>query len=129
MRRRRVDLERRNELLSALEDMLLSEGFRALTMDDMARRLHCSTATLYSVATSKEQLVMALTKDFFRQATEEIETSVAAVEDPPADLYLPGRRGVGHEPLFADLLQRHGRVRAHGRDLRRQLDGGGAPRA
>src|SRR3954451_17121491 len=82
VRRRRVDLERRAELLQALEELLLSEGFMALTVDDMARRLHCSKATLYSVASSKEQLVIALTKRFFRQATEEIETAVAAVAAP-----------------------------------------------
>src|SRR3954468_4513287 len=82
VRRRRVDLERRAELLGALEELLLSEGFTTLTVDDMARRLHCSKATLYSVASSKEQLVIALTKHFFRQATEEIERAVDAVADP-----------------------------------------------
>jgi AcrR family transcriptional regulator len=82
VRRRRVDRERRSELLTALEELLLREGFTALTVDDMARRLHCSKATLYSVASSKEQLVIALTKHFFRQATEEIEQAVAAVADP-----------------------------------------------
>jgi AcrR family transcriptional regulator len=82
VRRRRVDESRRSELLTALEDLLLREGFTALTVDDMARRLHCSKATLYSVASSKEQLVIALTRRFFRQATEEIEEAVAAVTDP-----------------------------------------------
>ncbi|MBP2369592.1 TetR/AcrR family transcriptional regulator [Pseudonocardia parietis] len=82
VRRRRVDQERRLELLTALEELLLREGFTALTVDDMARRLHCSKATLYSVAGSKEQLVIALTKHFFRKATAEIEQAVAAVEDP-----------------------------------------------
>src|SRR4029450_4212712 len=81
VRRRRVDVERRAELLGALEELLLSEGFTGLTVDDMARRLQGSKATLYSVASSKEQLVIALTKHFFRQATEEIETAVAAVSD------------------------------------------------
>ncbi|WP_353953289.1 TetR/AcrR family transcriptional regulator [Knoellia sp. S7-12] len=82
VRRRRVDPERRSQLLIALEDLVLREGFTALSVDDMARRLRCSKATLYSVASSKEQLVIALTKHFFRQATEEIEEAVSAVEDP-----------------------------------------------
>jgi AcrR family transcriptional regulator len=82
VRRRRVDHERRAALLTALEDLVLREGFTALTVDDMARRLHCSKATLYSVAGSKEQLVIALTKHFFRQATHAIEQAVDAVEDP-----------------------------------------------
>src|SRR3954470_5160049 len=82
VRRRRVDQERRSELLGALEELLLTEGFTALSVDDIARRLHCSKSTLYSVASSKEQLVIALTKQFFRQATEQIEQAVAAVDDP-----------------------------------------------
>ena len=82
VRRRRVDHDRRTALVAELETLLLQDGFMALTMDDIARQLHCSKATLYSVASSKEQLVIALTKHFFRQATDEIETAVAAVADP-----------------------------------------------
>lgn len=82
VRRRRVDTERRAQLLAALEDLLLAEGFRTLTVDDLARRLHCSKATLYSVGSSKHELVVELTKQFFRQATQEIEAEVATVADP-----------------------------------------------
>ncbi len=82
VRRRRVDQERRAALLSDLEELVLAEGFTALSMDDLAHRLHCSKATLYSVAGSKEQLVTAVTKRFFQQATEQIELTVAAVADP-----------------------------------------------
>ena len=81
VRRRRVDDERRNELLRELETLLLAEGFTALTVDDMARRLRCSKATLYSVASSKEQLVIALTKQFFRRATDEIESNLKDIAD------------------------------------------------
>lgn len=82
VRRRRVDPERRAQLLRNLEELVLAEGFTALSMDDLAQRLHCSKATLYSVAGNKEQLVVALTKGFFRQATEQIEQAVADVADP-----------------------------------------------
>src|SRR6266567_3908573 len=81
-RRRRVDPERRIQLLKDLEELVLAEGFLALSMDDLAHRLHCSKATLYSVAGNKEQLVVALTKGFFREATEQIEQAVADVADP-----------------------------------------------
>jgi AcrR family transcriptional regulator len=81
-RRRRVDPDRRARLLKDLEELVLAEGFMALSMDDLAHRLHCSKATLYSVAGNKEQLVVALTKGFFRQATEQIEQAVADVADP-----------------------------------------------
>jgi len=82
VRRRRVDPERRDQLLKDLEELVLAEGFMALSMDDLAHRLHCSKATLYSAAGNKEQLVVALTKRFFRQTTEQIEQAVADVADP-----------------------------------------------
>src|SRR3954470_8311527 len=82
VRRRRVDGERRTKLLDAVEELLLAEGFTAVSMDEVAQRLRCSKATLYSVAGSKEQLVVTVTKKFFRQAPEQIEVAVAAVADP-----------------------------------------------
>jgi AcrR family transcriptional regulator len=82
VRRRRVDGGRRTQLLDEVEELLLAEGFTAVSMDDVAQRLRCSKATLYSVAGSKEQLVVTVTKEFFRQATEQIEVAVAAVADP-----------------------------------------------
>jgi AcrR family transcriptional regulator len=61
-RRRRVDSERRVQLLKDLEELVLAEGFLALSVDDLAHRLHCSKATLYSVAGNREQLVVSLTR-------------------------------------------------------------------
>ncbi|MGV9947024.1 TetR/AcrR family transcriptional regulator [Rhodococcus aetherivorans] len=81
-RRRRVDTARRDELLSKIEEIFLAEGFTSVTVDDLTQRLHCSKATLYSVASTKEQLVVAATKHFFGSAAEEIEAAVAAETDP-----------------------------------------------
>lgn len=82
VRRRRVDQGRRARLLADLENLLLAEGFKRLTVDDIAQRLRCSKATLYSLAGSKEQLAVVITKQFFRTATAEIEEAIAAVTDP-----------------------------------------------
>lgn len=82
VRRRRVDVDRRSELFGALQELVLRDGFTALTVDDMARRLQCSKATLYSLASSKEQLVIAVTKHFFRQATDHIEAAIGQETDP-----------------------------------------------
>ena len=92
MRRRRVDAERRAKLLDQVEDLLLAEGFTTVSMDDLAQRLRCSKATLYSIAGSKEQLVVQVTKQFFRHATEQIEGAVTAVADPALRIpaYLTG---------------------------------------
>jgi AcrR family transcriptional regulator len=71
--------QRREELLRGLEDLLLAEGFARLTVDDFASRLQCSKSTLYSIASSKEQLVAAAVRHFFRGATARIEAEVAPV--------------------------------------------------
>ncbi|NVN50512.1 TetR/AcrR family transcriptional regulator [Mycolicibacterium hippocampi] len=69
---------RRTELFDSLTDLLLSEGFAHLTLEDIAARLRCSKSTLYTLAGSKEQLVQAATVHFFRSATEFVESRVAS---------------------------------------------------
>jgi AcrR family transcriptional regulator len=70
---------RRTELFDALVDLFLAEGFAHVTLGDMAARLRCSKSTLYTLATSKEQLVRAATVHFFRRATEQVEAQIASV--------------------------------------------------
>ncbi|WP_237341620.1 TetR/AcrR family transcriptional regulator [Williamsia soli] len=81
-RRRRVDVSRRDDLLRQIEDIFLAEGFMSVTMAELTERLHCSKATLYSVASTKEQLVVLATKKFFGSSAEVIEINVAAEADP-----------------------------------------------
>ncbi len=87
-------------------EIVLDEGFTAVTMDDVAQRLGCSKATLYSVAGSKEQLVQTITRRFFSEAAAEIEATIAVETDPRQRIrtYLAGvgaamRR---HSPAFYD---------------------------
>jgi AcrR family transcriptional regulator len=105
-RRRVVDSGRAAELLAQASDIVLAEGFTSVTMDELAQRLGCSKATLYSVAGTKEQLVQAITRRFFIDAAAEIEAKVAAETDPRQRIrsYLSGvgtamRR---HSPAFYD---------------------------
>lgn len=77
-----MDAERRASVVRQLEELLLREGFSGLTVDSMAARLQCSKSTLYAVASSKEQLVAAAIRNFFREATERIERRIAGIEDP-----------------------------------------------
>ncbi len=81
-RRRKVDAERRDAVVEQLENLLLVEGFSGFTVNDMATRLQCSKSTLYAIASSKERLVAAAFKRFFRDATARIEERVARIEDP-----------------------------------------------
>src|SRR5215204_1321908 len=105
-RRRNVDTARLQELLVQASDIVLAEGFTTITMDQLAQRLGCSKATLYSVAGTKEQLVQTITRRFFITAAEQIEQAVAEEADPRQRIrtYLTGvgtamRR---HSPTFYD---------------------------
>jgi AcrR family transcriptional regulator len=72
---------RREELLDQLVGLVLADGFALVTLDDLARRLHCSKTTLYGIAASKEQLVVAAVKRFFQRATGEVEARLAGPAD------------------------------------------------
>ncbi|MEI5519775.1 TetR/AcrR family transcriptional regulator [Streptomyces brasiliscabiei] len=126
-RRRVVDTRRRDELLRQAEAIILAEGFTAVTMDELTQRLGCSKATLYSLASTKEQLVLAVTRTFFRNATAEIEQAVQAEPDPRQRIrvYLTGvgtamRRHsnafyddmVGYEPT-AQIYRKNSAAAAH----------------
>ncbi len=91
-RKRRVDVARRDDLLRQVQEIFLNEGFTSLTIGELTERLHCSKATLYSVAATKEQLVVLATKQFFGESADEIEAAVAAENDPKAKIltYLGG---------------------------------------
>jgi AcrR family transcriptional regulator len=80
--RRRIDDDRREDLLARLEAIVLDEGFAKLTGDQMCTRLRCSKATLYAISSSREYLVSTALKRFFRAATERVESRVAEADEP-----------------------------------------------
>ena len=73
---------RREELLDELVTLVLADGFAALTLDELARRLHCSKSTLYALAGSKEQLASRVIRHFFRKATAAVEAQTVTETDP-----------------------------------------------
>lgn len=73
---------RRAEILAGLVELFLDEGFLHFSLDDLAARLRCSKSTLYGVAGSKEQLIAAVVREFFRRATERVEARSAAATEP-----------------------------------------------
>lgn len=51
---------RRREVLDQLEALVVGGGFAELTMVQMAARVNCSLRTLYGIAPSKDELVLAV---------------------------------------------------------------------
>lgn len=77
---------RRDALVEELIDLFLAEGFRGFGVGDLAARLRCSRSTVYLVAASKEQIVLAAVRAFFRRAAQRIEAQVELEPDPGARL-------------------------------------------
>ena len=55
---RRLDDERREELLDGVMRIIAARGFSVVLISEIARELHCSVATLYKMAPSKDSLVL-----------------------------------------------------------------------
>jgi AcrR family transcriptional regulator len=73
---------RQAHLRDELVDLVLAQGFRHLTVDDIAGQLACSKRTLYALADSKEQLATLAVRQFFRRATEQVEDAIARTRSP-----------------------------------------------
>lgn len=73
---------RRAEILRGLVEIFLAEGFLDFSLEDLAGRLKCSKSTLYGVAPSKEQLVTAVVRTFFRDATAQVDRRIDGIADP-----------------------------------------------
>ncbi len=78
---------RQQQLFDELLGIFLREGFRDFTMDGAAARLHCSKATIYALAGSREELVRAVLVAFFKQVSRGTEEA------------LRGPGGAGHRLL------------------------------
>jgi AcrR family transcriptional regulator len=93
-----VTATRRPQLLAELVELFLAEGFKHLTLQEMARRLRCSKSTLYDIGHSKEQLTVNVVRRFFEVSAEAVERRTAAEEDP-------ARRIVTYLQAVADALR------------------------
>jgi AcrR family transcriptional regulator len=68
--------QRREELLDEIVTLFLAEGFRQLTLADLAARLHCSKSTLYVLGQTKDQVTVNVVRHFFRTAAAQVEAAI-----------------------------------------------------
>ncbi len=59
------------ELMEALEELFLSEGYRDVTLRELAKRLGCSYRRLYDMAPNKEALFLLVMTAFFDRLKKE----------------------------------------------------------
>jgi AcrR family transcriptional regulator len=67
-------------ILSAASDLVSREGFEAFTLDALAAKLNCSTATIYRRAGGKAAIVDRLISRFSERTTRSIGKAVAGKE-------------------------------------------------
>ncbi|MCC7414301.1 MAG: TetR/AcrR family transcriptional regulator [Gammaproteobacteria bacterium] len=75
------------ELLDALEEMMLAEGFSRITVGDMAARLRCSRRTLYELAPGKQELVLLVLDRFFEQLRQQGRDAIVGIGDPGRQIF------------------------------------------
>lgn len=94
---------RAEQVLDGLIEIFLDEGFAHLGVAEMAQRLSCSKSTLYALAPSKEQLVAAAVRHFFKTATDRVEARAA-------EAHTDEDRLLGYLEAIADELTPAGRA-------------------
>jgi AcrR family transcriptional regulator len=78
---------RQQELLDDLERVILDEGFRRLTVEQLARRLRCSRRTLYQIAPSRDDLVLLVLDRLMRRMGRRASERVRGLDDPAERLW------------------------------------------
>jgi AcrR family transcriptional regulator len=73
---------REDEILDGLVAIFSSEGFARLRMSDLAKRLHCSTATLYRIGASKEDLLVHAIGRVMNQTLDDIVARTETFTSP-----------------------------------------------
>jgi AcrR family transcriptional regulator len=73
---------RLRELLDALEEWIVTDGFASLTIEKMVARLKCSRSTLYGVAPSREELVLVIIDRRLRRIGAMKRDRLAALDSP-----------------------------------------------
>jgi AcrR family transcriptional regulator len=73
---------RQLEILDTLDDTVLRGGFADLTMAEIAKRMTCSLRTLYGIAPSKEELVLAVADRHLQRIGREAMEALELDEDP-----------------------------------------------
>jgi AcrR family transcriptional regulator len=78
---------RQERMLEALEGVFLREGFRDVTVEQLARHLHCSRRTLYDLAPSKEDLFLRVFDRYLARLRDEGNERAAGV--PAEQAFVP----------------------------------------
>lgn len=119
---------RQAQVLDALEALFLAEGFRTVTVEELARRLRCSRRTLYLLAPTKEEIFMRVLDRFLARLRRKGWEGAKAAATPDAAIghyLLPAIEAASKisatmigdldaHPPAKDIWVRHSRERMEG---------------
>ena len=91
---RRGYTDRQHQLLDELESVFLAEGFLHLTIGEMVARMRCSRRTIYSLAPSREELILVVVDRLLKRLGVEASAAADAQTDPWAAIEAYLERGV-----------------------------------
>src|SRR3954464_9061148 len=80
--RSRTGSLRQRDILDQLQALFMAEGFRHFTIGDLVDRLRCSRRTLYSLAPSKEELVLVVIGRLLNEMGVRARAEAAQHSDP-----------------------------------------------
>jgi AcrR family transcriptional regulator len=102
---------RQEEIVDAIEAIVVREGLRGIRMGDLATEVGCSRSTLYEIAPSKEDLLLLVVDRMMRRISERGAAAIAA-----ADTHVDRMRAMLHVgavdfaelgPRFLDAVADH----------------------
>lgn len=74
-------------MLDELENIFLRDGFRNVTVEQLARQLRCSKRTIYTIAPSKEELFLRIFNRYLSRMREEATKNAKAAR--PEEAFVP----------------------------------------
>jgi AcrR family transcriptional regulator len=83
---RRPYSARQEQILDCLEEVLMTDGFRGLTLGALASRAQCSTRTLYEIASTREDLLIVVLERIWLRVAEQSQVALQEAVDPAAKL-------------------------------------------
>ncbi len=81
-----VEGARQRELLDALEEIFQKEGFRKVTVGELAARLRCSRRSFYELAGSKEDLFLRVLERLLARIRRLGDEAAGELQDPAVRL-------------------------------------------
>ena len=77
---------RQEQILDSLESIFLVRGFGALTVSELAKEAQCSRRTLYTLAATKEELVLLVLDRMWRRLGDRGRQAMSQARTPAAQI-------------------------------------------